>query len=369
MHSSSSTKKLCVLIFVACLLLALTGKSEAQSLWVSPLPLTPSSCVEARDLTDSGIAMSHAKQFPQALEQFEAALRVCPEDENVALDLIQTSVAVRDFAKTESTAKALLARHPNSEQGQVFLAYSYLMQQKFPYAGKALQKLLAQDGKNPDALKLMGLTLFFYKEYMLAEKELRAALAIRPHDEHALYALGRVYQTQNNFPPAIQCFKRLIAQDPNYYRAYDNLALCYEAEAKFGDADATFKLAEQVASRVDPGYDWPYANHAEMLIKHGQADDALQSIEKAVQINPQSARNQCLLGKALLAKNDLADAEEHLLRCVQIDAAYAQAHYLLGRLYQKKNEPAKAAQEFARFKQLSEKASSPAPGLPDSDRQ
>lgn len=343
--------------------------SQAQSRYVSPIPLTPSSCEEARDVTQAGIKMSNGKQFSQAIEKFEAALKLCPEDENAALDLIQTTVDAKDYARTEAAAKALLVHRPQSETGQVFLAYSYLLQGKSRDAAKTLQKLIAQDEKNPDALKLMGLVLYFYKEYTLAEKEFRAALVLRPQDKRALYALGRVYQTQNNFPPAIQCFKQLIAQDPYYYRAYVNLALCYEAQGKIEEAGAMFKSAEQVAAKVNPSYDWAYADYAEMLIKGGQNDQALQHIETAVQINPQSARDQFLLGKVLLAKDDLPSAEEHLRMSVQLDDELAEAHYLLGRVYLKMNEPGKAQQEFARFNELSQKKHVPRSGPSDDDRE
>jgi tetratricopeptide (TPR) repeat protein len=369
MQVNSYIRRQSMVSSIALFLLAPLPYSQAQSRYVSPIPLTPSSCAEARDVSLSGIKMSEAKRFRQAIEQFEAALKLCPEDENAALDVIQTTVDMRDYPKTESAAKALLAHHPDSETGQVFLAYSYLLQGKSQDAAKTLQKLLAQDGKNPDGLKLMGLTLYFYKEYTLAEKELSAALTLQPTDERALYALGRVYQEQNNFPPAIQCFKRLIAHDPYYYRAYVNLALCYEAQGKIGEADATFKAAEQVASKVNPSYDWAYSNHAEMLIRQGQTDEALQYVEKAVQLNPRSARDQLLLGKLLLAKDDLAGAEEHLRTSIQLDEGLAEAHYLLGRVYQRAKEPAKAQQEFARFKQLSEKTHVPGVEPLDSDRE
>ena len=344
------------IISIAWFLLVLQPRGLAQSLWVSPIPLTVSSCKEGRNLTDSGIQLSGAKHFSGAYAEFESALKLCPEDENVALDLLQTSVDMRDFSKTESIATGLLVHHPNSEPAQVLLAYSYLMRGQNRKAGKALQKVLADDRKNFDALKLMGLTLFLFNEYDLAETELRAALAVRPDDENALYALGRVYQTQKNFPSAIQSFRQLISLDAGYYRAYDNLALCYEGQGNISEADAMFKIAEQVASKVSPSYDWPYANHAEMLINYFRTDEALQYAEQAVRINPRSAHSQFILGCVLLAKDDLAGAERHLVTSIQLDANSARTHYVLGRAYRKANETDKAQQEFARFKQLSEKA-------------
>jgi tetratricopeptide (TPR) repeat protein len=354
-------RKQSVILALAALLLASAPVSRGQSFQVlAPIRLTLSSCQQARGLTQSGINMSEAQHFSRAITQFEAALSLCPEDENTALDLIQTTVNVRDFAKAESEARGLLAHHSRSEPAQVLLAYSYLMQRKFRYAGQTLQRLLARDGKNPDALELMGLTLFFYREYVMAETELRAALAIRPDDQNDLYALARVYQTQNSFPAASHCFRQLIAHDPSYYRAYDNLALCYEAEGKTREADAMFTKAEQVASRVDPSYDWPYADHAEMLFKQGQTGEALLDIEKAVRISPRSARNQYILGEVLLAKNDLSGAQKHLRTSIHLDAGMAKAHYLLARTYEMSHEPAKAREEFARFELLSEKHHAPA---------
>ena len=300
------------------------------------------------------------KQYDQAIAEFRSAMDLCPESQDIELGLIRAYIKSRKFTKAESGSKSFLRRYPHSEQGQVLLAYSYLMEEKFQYAGQTLQKLLAQNSKNPEGLKLMGLTLVFYKEYVLAEQELRAALALRPHDEEALYALGRVYQTQNNFGPAIEIFKKLIALNPKYYRAYDNLALCYEAIGKITEADAMFEKAERVAAEVNAKDDWPYANQANMLVKNGQVDKALQCIEKAIEINPRSARNQWIMGKALMGKGDLNGAEKHARLSIQLDNSLAKAHYLLGTIYQRQHKLDKAQQEFARFKQLSEQSEQPA---------
>src|ERR1700677_306050 len=72
------------IVSIAWCLLALQPRGLAQSLWVSPIPLTVSSCKEGRNLTDSGIQLSGAKRFSGAYAEFESALKLCPEDENVA---------------------------------------------------------------------------------------------------------------------------------------------------------------------------------------------------------------------------------------------------------------------------------------------
>ena len=331
---------------------------HAQATGQSPVLGSPS-CEQARPLAQQGREMMGQKQYDRAIAEFRSALDLCPESQDTELELIRAYVKSRNFTKAESASKSFLQRHPHSEDGQVLLAYSYLMEEKIPYAGRTLQKLLAQNSKNPEALKLMGLTLVFYKQYVLAEQELQASLALRPNDQEAIYALGRVYQTQNNFGLAIKVFKRLVALNPNYYRAYDNLALCHEAIGQIAEADAMFEKAESVAAEINPRDDWPYANQANMLVKNGQVDKALDRIAKAIQINPRSARNQWIMGKALMEKKDLRGAEKHARMSIQIDRNFAKAHYLLGTIYRRLDKPDKARQEFARFKQLSEQSEDP----------
>src|SRR5579884_4018678 len=313
--------------------------------------LTLPSCEEAEDMLKLGREMERAKNYAKAIDQFQLAHQTCPQDQSISLELIRAYLNARRFPAAESEAKSFLAQHPRSEPGQFFLAYSYFMQQKFQYAGQTVQKLLA-------------LTLFFYKEYVLAEKALHAALDLRPQDDEALYYLGRVYYTQNNFPPAIKAFNDLISRNSRNYRAYNNLALCYQAVGKIDEADKAFTKAEQIASQVNPSDDWPYANHADMLAAQGRPDEALRCIQKALQINPRSARNQYILAKVLIDKKDISGAAEHLKLSIQLDPSFAKSHYLLGRVYEQMHERDKAEKEFAQFKELSEKAQSPG-GLAD----
>jgi|GEM_PF-1412835 len=352
------TKKRYYIPLFLVLLGAFVSEALAQSARLFPVP-GGSSCEQAQSLAQQAKDLMGQNQYDQAIKQFKSALDLCPESRDIELGLIQAYIESRKFPKAESASKSFLKRYPHSEQGQVLLAYSYLMEQKFQYAGRTLQKLLAQDSRNPEALKLMGLTLVFYKQYVLAEQELRAALALQPHDQETLYALGRVYQTQNNFAPAIEIFKKLIALKPKYYRAYDNLALCYEAIGKITEADATFEKAERIAGEVNPKDDWPYANQANMLVKNGQVDKALECIEKAIKINPHSARNQWIMGKALMEKDDLKGAEKHARLSIRLDNNFAKAHYLLGTIYRRLHKLDKAQQEFTEFKQLSEEAEVP----------
>jgi tetratricopeptide (TPR) repeat protein len=342
-----------------CLVCAQTAGDARAFTWL-PLGADAKSdltraCREAAPHAGRGASLLAQKLYADAIEELRAALSLCPEQEDAGLDLARVYLAQRQFADAERAAQDVLKEHPRSESAQLLLANSYFMQEDFEDAGKTLQRLIAQDPQNAGAHKLMGLTLFFYKQDVMAEHELAEALRLKPDDNEALYYQGRVFYTQNNFGPAAEDFRKLIDRDPDYYKAYDNLALCYEAMGKIPDAAAQFKKAQKIAARRDPAYDWPYGNLAEMLIKQERAAEAIPYAERAVQINPGSARNEYLLGKALLRTGEATAAVAHLQRSIQLDASFAEPHYALGQAYQKLQELQQAEREFAAFEEVSKR--------------
>ena len=310
-------------------------------------------CQEAARLVERGKQCIAREQFSEAIEEFRSALTLCPGRKATTLELAQAYSGARRFPEAERAAKQFLAGNPRSEEGQFLLAYSYFMQERFQEAGKTLRRLLDQNDRNADAHKLMGLTLFFYREYVLAQEELLTALRDRPQDQDILYYLGRVYYTQNNFGPAVKVFQRLLALNPKSYKAHDNLGLCYDALGRTEEAIAAFKTAQKLARTADPAYDWPYANLAEMLIKQNRAREALPQAREAVRINPASARNHFLLGKALAREGEIDLSLEQLQKAAELDPGLAEVHYLQGQMYQKLGQRDKATREFALFEKIS----------------
>jgi tetratricopeptide (TPR) repeat protein len=312
-------------------------------------------CPQAQAQIEEGRRWLDQKAPQRAIEGLRSAHLRCPQSHGVALALIDAYLAARSFPEAEQTALEVLRGDPGSERAQFLLAYSYFMQQRFQEAGRTLQTLLARYPNDPDAHKLMGLTLFFYKGYVMAERELLAALKARPKDTEALYFLGRIYYTQNNFRPAVKAFRRQITLDPRAYKAYDNLGLCYQALGEIDEAMAGFQKAQELAKTAAPTYDWPTANLADLLIQQHREAEALPYAEEAVRINPESARDHYLLGKALSRLKQVKPSLEQLRKAAELDPQYAEPHYLLGQLYRQEGDLAQAQREFSLFQALSEK--------------
>src|SRR5205807_1894069 len=101
-----------------------------------------------------------------------------------------------------------------------------------------------------------------------------------------------------------ETLRQWLILEPRHYKAYDSLGLCYEAMGKTAGAYAAFTKAQRIARDVDPTYDWPYADLAEMLIKQDRAEEALPQAEEALRINPRSARDNYLVGRAMARRDN-----------------------------------------------------------------
>ena len=229
------------------------------------------------------------------------------------------------------------------------------MAQRLEPALQTVERLLRAEPKNADALKIQGDILYLLGREPEAEKSLLAALDIDPKHTASRYALARIYYQQSRFPEAVALFRQIIDQEPNNYRAHDNLALCYASLRQDADALKHFLKALDIVHKAHPEYDTVYANAANFFLDREQYDKAFQLGAEAAKRNPSSARNFFLTGKALvkLDKQDLS--VRWFKQAADLDPTYTEPHYWLAQVYRKLGQNEEADQELKKFKELNAK--------------
>jgi tetratricopeptide (TPR) repeat protein len=237
-------------------------------------------------------------------------------------------------------------------------AKQQLAAQRFNEALATVEEILKAAPNDVYALKLKADTEYLLARDAHAEKTLLRALAIDPNFEEAVYALGRVYSQQSRYPEAIRQFEKVLILQPKSYKAYDNLGLCYEHMNDPQRAIQHYLKAISIVHKDVPGYDWPYANLANLLISQGELKQAFNLAVEAAERNPGSARNYYLAGKALNRLNQEKKSLRWLHRSIELDPEYPEPHYLLAQTLQKQGKTAEAGHEFARFKELRAKVPS-----------
>jgi tetratricopeptide (TPR) repeat protein len=107
-------------------------------------------------------------------------------------------------------------------------------------------------------------------------------VAAYPNDERAHFNLGGYYFGQQDFPQAIEHYKKATEIAPSYSPAYNILGYAYRQNADYANAEKAFQKYIELIPK-DPN---PYDSYAELLLKEGKFDDSITQYRKALAIDP-----------------------------------------------------------------------------------
>ena len=96
-------------------------------------------------------------------------------------------------------------------------------------------------------------------------------------------------------------------------------------------------------------YYLPYRAVAWLYLEQGRAEEAWTYIRTAVDMAPDVALNQFLLGKAAWARKDADTAVGALRAACSLDDAFLEAHYLLAQIFESRGDGASARQHLEEF--------------------
>ena len=163
-----------------------------------------------------------------------------------------------------------------------------------------------------------GLRATFRQEHEKAITALNRAIKLNPSLADAHYYLGMLYGARDGWNKALTAFRKATTADPAYIEAY---------------------------CRVGETY----------LIELARVNEAVEPLERAVQIDPHHAQGRWLLGTAYFRQNRLDAAIRELQRAVELDPSSTDALYTLGLAHYRGGEIEAAS---LHFKKLSNKTPS-----------
>ncbi|MEP6995223.1 MAG: tetratricopeptide repeat protein [Acidobacteriota bacterium] len=129
------------------------------------------------------------------------------------------------------------------------------------------------------------------------QKELLEQLvAAHPNDERAHFNAGAYYFGQQDYPKAIEHYKKANEIAPTYSPAYNIIGYAYRQVGDYGNAEQSFRKYIDLIP-ADPN---PYDSYAELLLKMGKFDDAIVQYRKALAIDANFVSSYQGIAAALL---------------------------------------------------------------------
>lgn len=162
-------------------------------------------------------------------------------------------------------------------------------------------------------------------------------------DDAAIYNnLGQIHvHYTKNLDLALICFKKAIKlapQFPGNDMIYMSIGAIEHQQGDQYQALKSFKKAE----KINPKNDQLLYNMAMLLSEMNRNDEALEKINKAIEINEYDAESYNLKGSILLSQYKLDYAEKEFLNAIKTDWKYGGAYYNLGYLYSKQEKTEKS---------------------------
>jgi tetratricopeptide (TPR) repeat protein len=256
------------------------------------------------------------------------------------------------LSEKDARLRASLQQNPQSADMLYELAL-VLRQENKPRESLETYTHAAQLQKpNVAQLRSVALDYVMLDDYDDAVRWLHVALGMEPNNIDVLYSLGRCLYTKNLFPEAEKVYLRLLALDPANLKAEENLGLTYDAQNDPQKAEKALRMAAQWAKERSMRDPWPYLDLGIFLLDQARAVDAQPFLEKAVELDPQSAWAHEKLGMSMVENGDSARGVRELELAAGLTPKDPKVHFELGRAYRAAGQQDKARTEFELSKSL-----------------
>ncbi len=211
--------------------------------------------------------------------------------------------------------------------------------------GCATAKLTKEDQEKADYHYQLAANHFSDKQIPQAIRELTLSLEKDPQHADALHLMGFIAMGRQNYPQAVDFFKRAIEARPDFYICINNLGTALLASHRWDEAILVY---EELINK--PTYNTPelaYNNLGWAYHEAGQGDRAEEMLQMAIFLKPDLCLSYNNLGIVQLERKNTVGATRSLQQAIKRCPTYQEPHFHLGQLLREKQDP-KAREYYQR---------------------
>ena len=214
---------------------------DSVSLWTHTLASTSGNSVAQCNL---GIALAARGRLDEAIQHFDRALLLKPDDVKADLNL-----------------GAAWARQGNLLEAVQHFERALQLEPDYPEAHCNLGNALAAQGRLDEAIQ-----------------HYERALQLKPDDAEVHYNLGKALAAQGKLDEAVRHFERALQFKPDDALAHHNLGVALARQGKADEAIQHFERALQ----LKPDYPEAHFNLGNALAAQGKLDEAIPHFQRAL---------------------------------------------------------------------------------------
>ena len=268
----------------------------------------------------------------------------------VAACAVKTEAQVKVWKNTVTLFTHVLEVGPRGEFPYKSLGKAYIEQERFAEAQPPLERALAYNPSDPQALAYSALAMMRvmmqthdFRNLPLAGQRLETALRVAPGNPDVLSNMA-LWSALMDRPKDEEMYSRkVIAEKPDFVPARLYLADALVAQDKLGEAAQEYRQS----LAIEPDNYEAHNKLGIILGKQGLTEDALKELRRSLSIKPDQALPHFQMGAVLLQAHRLSEAAGEYTQALRFDPANADAHNDLGAALFLLGDYEKAAEQFS----------------------
>lgn len=212
---------------------------------------------------------------------------------------------------------------------------------EFALAKNELLKVIENDEKNIEALKLLGLCHINLDEFKDGQAVFETVVKYND-DATSWFYLANCYDNQEDYIHAIAAYEEVLRMRSEYTDAYKNLAVVY---VKNSEPQKAIETVQRALDYVTDDYTVYYiAGTACMSMK--DFEKALEFFEKALELNPEHSQLYNNLGTCYVSTGNLDKAYGSFLKASEYDSNNSITYFNIASILQMQNKHKEACVFF-----------------------
>lgn len=168
----------------------------------------------SRLYTEDGVQLFATGDYRNALESFELALTLNPQDAGLLYNVAECHDRLGHFPRADQYYSYCLQLAPGNADARLGLVALYYRSGKVPEANRLIAEYLSQNPSSADALVLDAFRLRQEKDLPDAQARLQQALEREPHNRRARSEMAYIYESMGMPERAYVLYERILKDEP-----------------------------------------------------------------------------------------------------------------------------------------------------------
>jgi Tfp pilus assembly protein PilF len=216
------------------------------------------------------------------------------------------------------------------------------------FCASAQTRLQRAREKDPKYQYNLGLFYLNQNDAENATKYFVKALSLDTRYYLAWNAMGLAHSMRGRLDEAAKAYEKCLEIDPRFSEAHNNLGTVYQEMGQMDKAEAEFRKA--LADLTYENRELAYFNLARLCVVENRMDEALDNIQKSIQIKPRLAMAYNLRGQIYERMNKLQDAVDSYEAAVKLVPDDVLFNYNLAVGYFKNGEYGRSKEYFLKVR-------------------